>query len=225
MSRQSFVVALDGPAASGKGTLAERIAREFNFAHLDTGILYRGVAACLLAAGADPGDPRAAAEAAKRFSLGAIKGIDIRTRDIGAAASRVAALPEVRAALLDFQRRFADDPPGGALGAVLDGRDIGTVVCPDAQMKFFVEASDAVRAQRRWEELRPSRPALTLDEVRADLAERDARDAARTDAPMRMADDAELLDTTGLTIERAFDVARHMIAGRWERWRRDRTRL
>ncbi|MBY0421063.1 MAG: (d)CMP kinase [Parvularculaceae bacterium] len=223
MSNQSFVVALDGPAASGKGTLAERIAREFNFAHLDTGILYRGVAACLLAAGADPSDTRAAAEAARRFSLQAIAGLDVRTREIGAAASKVAAMPEVRRALLDFQRRFAIDPPGGAAGAVLDGRDIGTVVCPDAQVKFFVEATDDIRAKRRWEELRPTRPELTLAEVRADLAERDARDAARTDAPMRMAEDAELLDTTELTIEQAFLAASNIIARRRERWEKART--
>lgn len=223
MSRQSFVVALDGPAASGKGTLAERIAREFNFAHLDTGILYRGVAACLLKAGADPGDVRAASEAARQFSLPAIAGLDVRTREIGAAASKVAAMTEVRQALLDYQRRFATNPPDGARGAVLDGRDIGTVVCPDAQVKFFVEATDKVRAQRRWEELRPNRPTLTLEEVRADLAERDARDAARTDAPMRMAEDAELLDTTDLPIEAAFAAARRIIASHWERWERDRT--
>lgn len=215
--RRSFVVALDGPAASGKGTLAERIAREFGFAHLDTGILYRGVAALLLAEGRDPADAEAAARAAARFTLDAVRGVDIRTREIGAAASKVAAEPAVRRALLDFQRRFAAEPPGGLEGAVLDGRDIGTVVCPDADVKFFVEASDEVRALRRFEELRPSKPDLTLEAVRADLAERDARDAARADAPMRMAEDAQLLDTTHLTIEAAFAAARRVIAGQLQR--------
>jgi cytidylate kinase len=222
MPRSSFVVALDGPAASGKGTLAQLIAREFAFAHLDTGILYRGVAAMLLREGRDPADAEAAADAAERFSLDAISGVDIRTREIGAAASKVAAQPAVRRALLDFQRRFALNPPGRLRGAVLDGRDIGTVVCPDAEVKFFVEASDEVRALRRWEELKPSKPTLTLAEVQADLAERDARDAARSDAPMVQADDAELLDTTGLTIEAAFAAARRVIASRLARWEAER---
>lgn len=222
MPQSSFVVALDGPAASGKGTLAQLIARDFGLAHLDTGILYRGVAAVLLIEGRDPADTAAAADAAERFTLDAVRGVDIRTREIGAAASKVAAQPAVRRALLDFQRRFALVPPGGLKGAVLDGRDIGTVVCPDAEVKFFVEASDAVRAVRRWEELKPSKPALTLAEVEADLAERDARDAARSDAPMTKAPDAELLDTTHLTIETAFAAARRVIASRLARWEAER---
>lgn len=222
MPQTSFIVALDGPAASGKGTLAQLVARDFALAHLDTGMLYRGVAAVVLRDGRNPADTAAAAAAAERFSLDAIRGMDIRTREIGAAASKVAAQPAVRRALLDFQRRFALTPPGGLKGAVLDGRDIGTVVCPDADVKFFLEASIAARARRRLEELKAAMPALTLEEVAADLAERDARDAARSDAPMSMAADAELLDTTHLTIEAAFAAARRVIASRLDRWEAER---
>jgi cytidylate kinase len=214
---RTLVIALDGPAASGKGTLAELIARQYDFAYLDTGTLYRGVAWLVLDEGGDPGDEEAATAAANRFSLDLIAGADIRTREIGAAASKVAAMPGVRQALLDYQRRFAERPPGGKRGAVLDGRDIGTVVCPDADVKFFVIASPDVRAHRRFLELKASKPGLTEAEVRADLAERDARDAARTDAPMAMAEDAELLDTTLLTIEAAFAAARRVIDGVMER--------
>lgn len=216
MSRP-FVIALDGPAASGKGTLALLIADHYGLAYLDTGSLYRGVAWLLLAAGEDPSDEAAATRAAKSFALDRIVGADIRTREVGAAASVVAAQPGVREALLDFQRDFARRPPGGAKGAVLDGRDIGTVVCPDASVKFFVIASPEVRAHRRWLELLPHKPALTEAEVLADLKERDARDAARSDAPMVKAPDAELLDTTRLTIDGAFAAARRVIDGVFER--------
>lgn len=220
---RSFIVALDGPAASGKGTLADLIARHYDFAHLDTGLLYRGVAALVLAGGGDPDQTAHAERAARKFSLAAIDGVDLRSREIGAAASKVAAMPAVRLALLDFQRNFAQHPPGGKAGAVLDGRDIGTVICPDAAVKFFVEASDAVRAQRRFEEQKAAKPGLTLQDVVADLAERDARDAARRDAPMRPADDAELLDTTHLNIEAAFAAARRVIDGRLKRWRTEQS--
>ena len=214
---RSFVIALDGPAASGKGTLAQLIAKQYDFAYLDTGSLYRGVAWCVLNAGRDPGDETAATEAAKNFSLDRIEGADIRTREVGAAASRVAAMTGVRDALLDFQRRFASNPPGGKRGAVLDGRDIGPVVCPNADLKFFVIASPDIRARRRWLELRDAKPGLTEKDVFDDLAERDARDAARTDAPMVKAEDAELLDTTHLTIEAAFAAARRVIDGVFQR--------
>ncbi|MEE2691238.1 MAG: (d)CMP kinase [Pseudomonadota bacterium] len=214
---RSFVIALDGPAASGKGTLAQLIAETYDFAYLDTGSLYRGVAYCVLKSGGDPGDEAASTEAAKNFSLDRIEGADIRTREVGAAASKVAAMPGVRKALLEFQRRFATHPPGGKRGAVLDGRDIGTVVCPDADLKFFVIASPDVRAHRRWLELREAKPGLTEKDVFDDLAERDARDAARSDAPMTRAEDAELLDTTHLTIEAAFAAARRVIDGVFQR--------
>ncbi|MEM9169393.1 MAG: (d)CMP kinase [Pseudomonadota bacterium] len=207
----SFVIALDGPAASGKGTLARRIAAHYGFAHLDTGMLYRGVAYRLLQAKLDPANAEAAAAAARVFSLDGIEEASIRTRAVGAAASVVAANAAVRAALLDFQRAFASSPPGGAPGAVLDGRDIGTTICPDAPLKFFVTADDPVRARRRWLEQREANPDLVLEDVARDLAERDARDAARDDAPMTAAEDAELLDTTDLTIDAAFAAARRMI--------------
>jgi cytidylate kinase len=208
-----LVIALDGPAASGKGTLAQLIAAHYCLAYLDTGSLYRGVAYLLLREGEDPSDEAAAERAARSFSLDRLAGADIRTREIGAAASVVAAQPGVRQALLDFQRDFACRPPGGAKGAVLDGRDIGTVVCPDAAVKFFVVASPEIRAFRRFLELKDDKPGLKEADVLADLKERDARDAARSDAPMVQAADAELLDTTHLTIEAAFAAARRVIDG------------
>jgi len=210
---EPLIIALDGPAASGKGTLAKALARHYALAYLDTGTLYRGVAYLLLREGEDPADKEAAAAAARRFTLEAIEGANIRSREIGAAASVVAAQPAVRQALLDFQREFARRPPGGAKGAVLDGRDIGTVVCPDATVKFFVVASPEVRAHRRFLELKTAKPDLAEADVLADLKERDARDAARADAPMAQAEDAELLDTTHLTIEAAFAAARRVIDG------------
>ena len=179
-----FTIAIDGPAASGKGTIARALARHFGFAHLDTGLLYRAV-------GARGGDPVAAALA---LSADDLARDDLRTAEAGQAASRVAAIPEVRAALVDFQRRFARAEPG----AVLDGRDIGTVICPDAEVKLYVTASDAVRARRRALELGADE-ALILRELR----ERDARDAARDVAPMRPADDALLLDTSDMSIDEA----------------------
>jgi len=188
-----FTIAIDGPAASGKGTIARALARHFGFSHLDTGLLYRAV-------GALGGDPVAAAQALAPRDLARD---DLRTAAAGQAASRVAAIPEVRAALVDFQRRFALTEPG----AVLDGRDIGTVICPAADLKLYVTASDEVRARRRALELGADATA-TLSELR----ERDARDAARDVAPMRPADDALLLDTSDMTIDDA--VARAIEAAR-----------
>lgn len=179
-----FTIAIDGPAASGKGTIARALARHFGFSHLDTGLLYRAV-------GALGGDPVAAARGLTPADLA--RG-DLRSAEAGQAASRVAAIPEVRAALVDFQRRFARSEPG----AVLDGRDIGTVICPGAEVKLYVTASDSVRARRRALELGADE-ALML----AELRERDARDAARDVAPMRPADDALLLDTSDMTIDEA----------------------
>ncbi len=212
-----LVVALDGPAASGKGTLARLISDQYTFAHLDTGTLYRGVAWLVLDAGGDPADNDAAAAAARGYAIEKIAGADIRTGEVGAAASVVAANGEVRAALLEFQRRFASHPPQRVGGAVLDGRDIGTVVCPDATVKFFVTASAKVRAHRRWLELAAGRPDLTEADVYRDLLERDERDAARDNAPMTAADDAELLDTTHLSIDAAFAAARRVIDGVFRR--------
>ncbi|WP_313353257.1 (d)CMP kinase [Paracoccus sp. (in: a-proteobacteria)] len=179
-----FTIAIDGPAASGKGTIARALARHFGFVHLDTGLLYRAV-------GAMGGDPVAAA---RRLVPNDLDREDLRSAEAGQAASRVAAIPEVRTALIDFQRRFARTEPG----AVLDGRDIGTVICPEAELKLYVTATDAVRARRRALE-------LGADEVRilSELRERDARDAARAVAPMRPAEDALLLDTSEMTIDEA----------------------
>lgn len=213
----SFVIALDGPAASGKGTLARKISAHYAFAYLDTGTLYRGVAWTMLEAGADPADEARAAQTAQRYDHAVVDGADIRTRAVSAASSVVAKNPDVRAALLDYQRRFAKAPPGGVAGAILDGRDIGTIVCPEASVKFYVTANATVRAHRRWLELVEARPELTESAVYEDLLERDARDAGRADAPMTRADDAELLDTTHLSIDAAFAAARRVIDGALQR--------
>jgi len=213
----SFVIALDGPAASGKGTLARKISAHYAFAYLDTGTLYRGVAWSMLEAGADPADEARAAQTARGYDHATVDGANIRTRAVSAASSVVAKNPEVRAALLDYQRRFAKAPPGGVAGAILDGRDIGTIVCPEASVKFFVTANATVRAHRRWLELVEARPDLTESAVYEDLLERDARDAGRADAPMTRADDAELLDTTHLSIDAAFAAARRVIDGALQR--------
>jgi cytidylate kinase len=186
-----FTVAIDGPAAAGKGTVARAVAARFGFAHLDTGLLYRAVGA-RAAAGEDP------VAAARDLAPADLARGDLRSLEAGQWASRVAVLPEVRAALVDFQRGFARR----AGGAVLDGRDIGTVICPEAEVKLYVTASDAVRAERRRQETGGEAAA-----VLADLRARDARDAARDAAPMRPAPDAVLLDTTELTIDAAVERA------------------
>ena len=185
-----FCVAIDGPAASGKGTIARAIAAHFGFHHLDTGLLYRAV-------GARGGDPVAAAQG---LTVADLARSDLRSNAAGQAASRVAAIPEVRTALTAFQRSFAAQQPG----AVLDGRDIGTVVCPTADVKLFVTASAEARAERRWWERRAKGEEIPLAEVAAEMAVRDARDAARDAAPMRAASDAVVLDTTGMTPDEVF---------------------
>ncbi|PZQ51564.1 MAG: (d)CMP kinase [Rhodovulum sulfidophilum] len=194
-----FTVAIDGPAAAGKGTISRAVAAEFGFGLLDTGLLYRAVGAQALHDGRGVIDPLWAAEIAKRLDPADLESPDLRTARAGQAASKVAALPAVRAALLDFQKRFARREGG----AVLDGRDIGTVICPEAEAKLFVTASDAVRAARRHAEL----GAGTVDSVLADLRARDARDAERDVAPLRAAEGAFLLDTTGMTISEAVAAA------------------
>jgi len=179
-----FTVAIDGPAAAGKGTISRAVAAEFGFAHLDTGALYRAV-------GVKGGDPVTAARGLEPADL--VRD-DLRTLEAGQAASRVAAIPEVRAALLEFQKRFARREGG----AVLDGRDIGTVICPEAEVKLFVTASAAVRARRRWLELGGEVAAQPYAAVLAEVEERDARDRNRADAPLRPAEDAVVLDTSDL---------------------------
>lgn len=206
-SARPLVIAIDGPAAAGKGTLARGLAARLGLAYLDTGALYRAVGARTLAEGRDPADAEAAARVAEALTPADLQRPDLRSEAVGTAASVVAANPRVRAALLDFQRGFAACPPEGKAGAVLDGRDIGTVVCPDAPAKLFVDASVEARARRRMEELRQSGGGAIYAAVLADLKERDARDRNRADAPLKPADDAELLDTTDLGIEEALEAA------------------
>jgi CMP/dCMP kinase len=209
-----MIVAVDGPVAAGKGTLARRLAAEFGFAYLDSGSLYRAVAARLLRAGGDPADGAQAAAAAAGLAPGDLAAADLRAERVGNAASVVAAHPGVRQALLAYQREFAHRPPGNAKGAVLDGRDIGTVVCPDAAVKLFVTASAPARARRRYLELKAADPAVSEAAILADLQARDARDSARAAAPLKPAADAHLLDTTNLDIEAAFAAARAIVVAR-----------
>lgn len=209
-----MIVAIDGPTAAGKGTLARLLARDLGFAYLDTGSLYRAVGLALLRAGRAPDDEVAALGAARGLDAELLGDPGLRDEATGNAASRVAAMPAVRAALLDYQREFARRPPGGAPGAVLDGRDIGTVVCPDATVKLFVTASPEVRARRRHLELAARGEDVPFAQVLADLNERDRRDQARAAAPLRPAPDAHLLDTTDLAIDAALDRAKAIIAGR-----------
>lgn len=198
-----MIIALDGPAASGKGTLARKLAAHYGLRYLDTGSLYRAVAWSVLDKGQDPADEAAALHAAQNLDLSQIDDADLRTIDVGHAASIVAVMPEVRAAILSFQREFANHQPG----AVLDGRDIGTVVCPEADAKLFVTASIEARALRRYLELKASGSDVDEAHVLQTLSERDARDAAREIAPMIKAEDAHLLDTSNLDIESAFQAA------------------
>jgi cytidylate kinase len=201
-----MIIALDGPAASGKGTLAKRLARHFGFAHLDTGSIYRAAALHALAAG-NPADPVIAEAAARQVAPTDLHDARLRGEAVGQAASIVSAIPAVRRALLAFQRDFAHAPPGGAKGAVLDGRDIGTVVCPDADVKLFVTASLAARALRRFKELREAGAPAIYERVLQDLEQRDARDKERRAAPLVPADDAFVLDTTALDADAAFAAA------------------
>jgi len=197
-----LVIAIDGPAAAGKGTLARRLAEQFGLPYLDTGLLYRAVGRRVLECGADPSDPAAAEPAARALSPADLSRDDLRGPEADAASAQVASIPAVRRALLDFQRSF-----GGAHGAVLDGRDIGTVIFPDATVKLFVTASLQARARRRWLELRARGVAAELAAVQEDMRARDALDAARAAAPLRPAADAVVLDTTELDPEQAFAAA------------------
>ncbi len=197
-----IVIAIDGPAASGKGTLARRLAAAFNLPYLDTGLLYRVVARRVLDHGGNPTDPAIATAQARGLGRLDLGRDDLRTPEVDLAASAVASIAAVRAALLDFQRNFA-----ASSGAVLDGRDIGTIVFPQAAVKLFITASLDVRAQRRFAERQIQGHTATLDEVRADLAVRDEADRTRTAAPLRPADDAHVLDTSALDADHAFAAA------------------
>jgi len=207
-----FVVAIDGPAASGKGTLARRLAERFGLAHLDTGKLYRATAFLVLAAGGDPANPAAATEAARRVDPARLADPALLTEEVAQASSIVAAIPAVRGALLDRQRDFAAHPPPPFRGAVLDGRDIGTAVCPDASVKLFVTASPEARAERRLRELRERGATVIYGDVLQDMKERDARDSERRVAPLAAAPDAVTLDTTGLDADQVFELASEIIA-------------
>jgi cytidylate kinase len=209
-----MVIAVDGPAASGKGTLARRLAAHFGYAYLDTGLLYRAVGLALIRQKMSRADPDAAERAARALAPEDLDDPELRADRVAAMASQVAALPGVRAALVDYQRRFARRPPGGQKGAVLDGRDIGTVICPDAEVKIFVDASVETRANRRVKELRERGVAAIYARVLQDMKERDARDRSRSVAPMVPADDAHTLDTTDLDADAAFHEVLDFIASR-----------
>mgnify|MGYP003108928243 CR=1 FL=1 len=202
-----MIIAVDGPVAAGKGTLARRIAAHYGLAYLDTGALYRAVGLKLRREGLDPANSDAAVQAAQDVGEIALDDPALREEATGEAASIVAANTKVRAALLQYQRDFAKRPGG----AVLDGRDIGTVVCPDADVKLFVTASAEIRARRRYDELAAKNVPATYEDVLADLIARDARDSGRGAAPLKKADDAHLLDTSKLDIEAAFSAACHII--------------
>lgn len=209
-----MIIAIDGPAASGKGTLGKRLAGHYGLRHLDTGLIYRAVAKAVLDAGEPLGDVACAGRAARALDPSRFDEKALKSHQVGEAASVVSAIPEVRAALLDFQRDFGRTPPG----AVLDGRDIGTVIFPGADIKIFVTATAEVRARRRALELQAAGVPVTEADVLADIRRRDERDIGRAAAPLKRAQDAHLLDTTHLAIDAAFraaiDIVEAVRAGR-----------
>lgn len=209
-----FVIAVDGPAASGKGTVAGRLADSFGLPYLDTGLLYRAVGAAVLGGGGALDDAALAGDLAARLTPEALDDPALRTRAAGEAASRVAAHAGVRSALLAFQRAYAAKPGG----AVLDGRDIGTVIAPAAPAKLFVTATPEVRAERRWRQLRGQGEEVAYVAVLGDIQRRDARDSGRDAAPLAQAADAVLLDTTQMSIEEAHDAARRIVETARARW-------
>jgi cytidylate kinase len=208
------IIAIDGPAAAGKGTLARRLAEHFGLALLDTGLLYRAVGLKTVRGGADPSDAEAAVRAAGSLSPSDLADEALRGEGAAAAASKVGAIAAVRAVMLDFQRSFARTPPGGAAGAVIDGRDIGTQVCPDADVKIFVTAGSEVRARRRLKELRARGVDAIHGRVLQDMEERDARDAKREVAPLKPAEDAFVLDTGDMDADAVFAAALDFITSR-----------
>lgn len=207
----SVIIAIDGPAASGKGTLARRLADHFGLAHLDTGKTYRAVAYLMASEGADLTDEAAALAAAERLDLSRLSSLPLTSHALGEAASRVAVHPALRDYLVDRQRLFASDAAKTGHGAVLDGRDVGTVVLPDADVKLFVTADVAQRARRRSLELHGTSEGTGYAKILAGLRERDRRDAGRTVAPMKPATDAMIIDTTRMTADEAFATARGLV--------------
>ncbi len=211
-ARKTIIVAIDGPTASGKGTIARKLAAHFDFRHLDTGALYRATALNLRLKGGDPDKPGEVLAAA--IAVGDISLSDPRLRqeEIGLLASQIAPIPEIRRQLRAYQRDFAENPPNYGLGAVLEGRDITTVVCPDAEVKIFITAGTEVRAKRRYEELKGRGENVSYDKILADLRRRDTQDTERAVAPLKQAADAHLLDTSILDIDTAFMKACEIIA-------------
>ncbi|NTF34414.1 (d)CMP kinase [Rhizobium skierniewicense] len=203
----TFTIAIDGPAAAGKGTLSRKIAEVYGFHHLDTGLTYRATAKALLDAGLPLDDESVAQRAAASLDLARLDRGELAKHEIGEAASRVAVMPAVRRALVEAQRAFAITEPG----TVLDGRDIGTVVCPDAQVKLYVTASPEVRARRRYDEIVSAGAEADFDTVFSDVKKRDERDMGRSDSPLKPAQDAHLLDTSKMGIEAAFQAAKSII--------------
>ena len=207
-----MIIAIDGPAAAGKGTLARRVAEHFNLAYLDTGLLYRAVGKKILDFGNDPEDAAAAETVARALNAQDLNADGLRVDVVAQAASKVSAVPGVRAALLDFQRDFAKTPPEGSNGAVLDGRDIGTIVCQEATAKLFITASTEVRANRRFKELHQADTGAIYARVLEDMKERDERDSSRSFAPLVPANDANVIDTSHLSANQVFDQALIFIA-------------
>ena len=203
----SFTIAIDGPAAAGKGTLSRLLATHYGFHHLDTGLTYRATAKALLDAGLPLDDESVAETTARGLDLSCLDRATLARHEIGEAASKIAVMPRVRRALVEAQRRFAAKLPG----TVLDGRDIGTVVCPNAPVKLYVTASPEVRAKRRFDEIVAGGTSAIFDDVFADVTKRDERDMGRADSPLRPAEDAHLLDTSEMSIEAAFQAARDII--------------
>jgi cytidylate kinase len=212
-----MIIAIDGPAGVGKGTLARRLAARFDLQHLDTGALYRAVGLRILRQGGDPHDRTTAATAARSLRVADLADPALRSDEVAEAASVVAAQKAVRQALLEFQRNFAKSPPGNAKGAVLDGRDIGTVICPDADVKLFLDARPEVRAKRRYEELRARGEPAIYARVLADIATRDRRDANRGIAALKPAHDAIEIDTSDLAADQVFEKALKAIERRTRR--------
>jgi len=220
----SIVIAVDGTAASGKGTLAKKLAAHFGFAHLDSGALYRLTALSVLDRGGDPANEADALKGAQTIDFNRAGDPAIRTDIVGKAASQVAAIPAVRAALLDFQQNFLARPPGGSPGAVMDGRDIGTVICPTATAKLYVDAAPEVRARRRWTELKTMGIRRAEQDVLNEINARDAADKSRPVSPLKPAPDAGLLDTTDLGIDAAFAAALALVEPRVQDALKDRHR-
>lgn len=202
-----LVIAIDGPAAAGKGTLSRQIAETYGFQHLDTGLTYRATAKALLDAGLSLDDEAVAERMALAVDLGGLDRAVLARHEIGEAASKIAVMPAVRRALVEAQRMFSQREPG----TVLDGRDIGTVVCPQAPVKLYVTASPQVRARRRYDEIIANGGEADFDAIFADVRKRDERDMGRADSPLKPADDAHLLDTSEMSIEAAFRAAKNLI--------------